>query len=363
MQGAWWLRALWLAALVVAGSPAAAHLMPAQQGTVNLDGDSAYLVVSLPVSALGGDANGDGLVTVPELEAHYSAMQRRVAQGLRLWNGDEQGQAALVQLLVDAEMRQGEASRHLVAMVRVKFASQLSPRTPVRMETDLFGSAADETQLTLRAHRGDETEPVLLSSLRPSHVFFQTASQKLQASVWMGAEHILLGFDHLLFLLTVLVVGAGWRYWVLVVTSFTIAHSITLALGALGWARLPASIAEPLIAASIVAVAWDNLRRPHVRPAQRAAVVFVCGLIHGLGFARALAEIGGGRVSWVQLAGFNTGVELGQLAFLAIALGAVATLRRLRPGLTAEAVTRGVSWSAAAIGSALLVHLLVTEFA
>jgi hydrogenase/urease accessory protein HupE len=136
----------------------------------------------------------------------------------------------------------------------------------------------------------------------------------------LGIEHILTGYDHLLFLAGVLVVIRRWRDVIQTITAFTIAHSITLALATLGLVTVPARIVEPLIAASIVYVGVENLvRNPD---ASRWKVTFGFGLIHGLGFATALGDLGiGGRGIAVALplASFNAGVEIGQVA-VALAL-------------------------------------------
>ena len=138
--------------------------------------------------------------------------------------------------------------------------------------------------------------------------------------VGLGVEHILGGIDHLLFLLALLRAGHGLWQTVKIVTAFTVAHSITLSLAALGMVEVPSSIVEPLIAASIVWVAVENLVAP-AGAARRWLIAGVFGLIHGLGFASALVELGLSRDVLLQaLVGFNIGVELGQLAFVAVVL-------------------------------------------
>jgi hydrogenase/urease accessory protein HupE len=138
--------------------------------------------------------------------------------------------------------------------------------------------------------------------------------------LWMGAEHILGGPDHLLFLVALLAYAR--RFWsvVTIVTAFTLAHSITLSLAVLDVVDVPGSIVEPLIAASIVWVALENLVWPG-RQWRRWLVSFVFGLVHGLGFASALTELSLDRGALIKaLVGFNVGVELGQVAFIAIFL-------------------------------------------
>ena len=141
-----------------------------------------------------------------------------------------------------------------------------------------------------------------------------------------GVRHILTGYDHLLFV-AALALGATtlWEL-VKVVTAFTVAHSVTLTLATLGWVHVSSQLVEPLIAASIVFIAVQNVLRP--RPGDglsRLAAAFVFGLVHGLGFAGGLLEImhgmEGGTVL-LAILGFSLGVELGnQLVLLPLFLG------------------------------------------
>lgn len=136
----------------------------------------------------------------------------------------------------------------------------------------------------------------------------------------LGVEHILLGYDHLCFLLglvVVLVAVGKTRSLIAVITAFTLAHSITLGLAATGTFTLPSSFVEPMIAVSIVWVGLESFRVGD--PSKRWRITFPFGLIHGFGFAGALAEIGLPKDAVVPaLALFNVGVEAGQLAVFAV---------------------------------------------
>jgi len=138
----------------------------------------------------------------------------------------------------------------------------------------------------------------------------------------LGFTHILpYGVDHILFVVGLFFFSTRMRPLLLQVTAFTVAHSITLALALLGIFSLPAGLVEPLIALSIAVVGIENVFFRNVR-ASRWLVVFAFGLIHGMGFAGVLSELGlpeGGF--WPALIGFNVGVEAGQLAVIALAFG------------------------------------------
>jgi hydrogenase/urease accessory protein HupE len=149
-----------------------------------------------------------------------------------------------------------------------------------------------------------------------------------------GVEHIAFGFDHLLFVAVLMLIVRDWRRLVKAITAFTVAHSITLTCATMGWIALPSPPVETMIAISIVMVAAEAVRMERgqsslaiVRP---WTVAFVFGLLHGFGFAGALVELGlpQGDIPLALLA-FNLGVELGQLAFVAVILAAAYAVRQL----------------------------------
>ncbi|MEO7798653.1 MAG: HupE/UreJ family protein [Opitutaceae bacterium] len=147
-----------------------------------------------------------------------------------------------------------------------------------------------------------------------------------------GIEHILTGYDHLLFLAGLLIACRRLSTMAGIITCFTIAHSITLALAALDVVTLSSRVVEPLIAASIVYVGVENLLRRGEEPKGRWALTFGFGLVHGFGFAGVLKGIGlgaGGSSLLAPLFSFNLGVELGQIAVAAVLLPLLFQLRRV----------------------------------
>jgi len=141
----------------------------------------------------------------------------------------------------------------------------------------------------------------------------------------LGVEHILTGLDHLAFVLALVLLTPAWRRLWKTITAFTAAHSLTLALAATGIVRLPPPPVEATIALTIVFVAREVWLMQHGRPGSTASrawpVAFAFGLLHGLGFAGALAEVGLPDADLpLALLSFNVGVELGQLAFVAAVL-------------------------------------------
>jgi hydrogenase/urease accessory protein HupE len=148
----------------------------------------------------------------------------------------------------------------------------------------------------------------------------------------LGVEHILFGFDHLLFVLALVILVRDWRRVAVTVTAFTIAHSITLAAATLGFVNVPGPPVEAAIALSIVLVAVEIVNARAGKPSLTARlpwlVAFCFGLLHGFGFAGALAEVGLPQHAIpVALLFFNIGVEVGQLTFVAAALSLIWLLR------------------------------------
>ena len=165
-----------------------------------------------------------------------------------------------------------------------------------------------------------------------------------------GFVHVVpLGMDHILFVLGLFLLSRHWKPLLLQVTAFTLAHTLTLGLAATGAVQVPASVVEPIIAGSIVVIALENIFYPSYTP-WRLLVVFVFGLVHGLGFAGALSRLDlPASALLVGLLGFNLGVELGQLTV--IAAGLVATIWLRDPDRYRRAVVIPGSLAIAAMGA------------
>ena len=165
----------------------------------------------------------------------------------------------------------------------------------------------------------------------------------------LGYEHILpKGLDHILFVIGLFLLSKKWRPLLMQVTAFTVAHSITLGLSMYGIVSLPSRVVEPLIALSIAYVAIENLFTADLKP-WRVALVFAFGLLHGMGFAGVLRDLGLPASEFLTaLLSFNLGVEGGQLSVIAAAFVCVAAFRRRE--WYRRAVVVPVSLAIAAVG-------------
>jgi hydrogenase/urease accessory protein HupE len=221
------------------------------------------------------------------------------------------------------ERRVIEAPGTGLAGRRIDFAGLQTTITDVLVRVDLLDGTSSTTLVR-------PSQPWV--EIAPAHGVFAIAG----AYIRHGVEHILFGYDHLLFVLALMLIVRSLRVLLATITAFTVAHSITLALATLGVVRVAGPPVEATIALSILLLAREivSVQRGGETGATARwpwVVAFAFGLLHGFGFAGALADIGvsQGDVP-LALLSFNVGVEIGQLAFIACVLGLAALARRAR---------------------------------
>lgn len=175
-------------------------------------------------------------------------------------------------------------------------------------------------------HFQEKDEISYIERLTPTHTTLQIKSKTtivdtIKTYTFLGIKHILLGFDHLLFILALIFLISKWQELIKTITAFTIAHSITLGLTMLGYVHLPSTFIEALIALSIIILAVEVIHAHHGKKGLSIhypwLVAFMFGLIHGFGFATVLTELGLPENNMLlALLFFNFGIELGQLLFI-----------------------------------------------
>ena len=200
------------------------------------------------------------------------------------------------------------------------------------------GLSSTNTDVLLRLEFLDGTSrSVLLTPSKESFTIPSAASssQIITTYTWLGITHILMGVDHLLFVFALLLIVNGKRRLLWTITAFTLAHSFTLAAATLGFVNVPQQPVEAVIALSILFLAVEIVHGKNGKPGAAARwpwmVAFVFGLLHGFGFAGALAEVGlPEQAIPLALVFFNIGVELGQLLFVATVLSLGYLLHKLK---------------------------------
>lgn len=213
----------------------------------------------------------------------------------------------------------------------------------VLVSAPLFPDRPDDTTVVLVYRDGQLIDRSALNPAHPSAIIGETVFAVMQRFIEMGIFHILSGPDHILFVLGLILVGGAARRLLGVITAFTLAHSLTVSLTALGMTSLSPRLVEPMIALSIVVVGLENLLRRKANFEVRAWLAFGFGFFHGFGFAGALAEVGLPKqaLGW-SLASFNIGVELGQACIVLLALPVLAAIRR-KSERGGDLVTKGAS--------------------
>ncbi|WP_457649502.1 HupE/UreJ family protein [Profundibacter sp.] len=263
------------------------------------------------------------------LEARLKEVWPNIRKGLHLWAGESEVPLELVDIKID-EVGDTE-------FPRTSFLT-LTGDLPAGTTTIRFGWDKKFGTIVLRQNGVEEGYTGYLSSGQSSPDIpvsggaKQTRWQVFLQYIPIGFEHILpLGVDHILFVLGLFFLSIHLRPLLWQVSAFTLAHTVTLALGAMGWVTVPSSIVEPLIAASITYVAIENVFTSGLSK-WRPLVIFAFGLLHGLGFASVLEEIGLPEDEFfTALISFNVGVELGQLTVISLAFLTVGVWFRNKP--------------------------------
>ena len=300
------------------------------------------------------DENHDGTVTQIEFVRGHSQLDAAVARGVVIAPDGKVAQAKSIRSRLDQNNN---------VEVRLDFGPGVFSSFEIQSKLIASLPFGHRQYLQVQNSAGETVFELLLSATA-DHATVQLPHTKANIAAFeaahsfanflsLGVKHILTGYDHLLFLFGLLVVARGFISSLNIITSFTIAHSITLAAATFNLVQIPSRIVEPLIAASIVYVGVENILRSGVSKARRL-VPFGFGLIHGFGFASVLREmgigVGTGGIA-LPLLSFNVGVELGQIMVTTAALPIIWKLRanpvfivRWVPACSAAVVVLGSFW-------------------
>jgi hydrogenase/urease accessory protein HupE len=270
--------------------------------------------------AISLDSNNDDRITREELQPSAGFFSQTILENVRAFNDGQPCPGVVA--APDLGIRHGRP--YVISVVQFECMQPLQKFT---LSYGLFKTLHPGHRLLTR---------ILAEGKELSHAFVtdpqRNAEYTLDVSgssaslpgnlaefVKLGLEHIITGYDHILFLIALVIMGGTLLELIKLATAFTLAHSITLAMAALQWVSLPSHIVEPVIALSIVLVAIENLVFHNRLARLRLTLALLFGLVHGFGFASALMTLDISRENIiVPLLGFNLGVEAGQLMFVAL---------------------------------------------
>ncbi len=350
------LALLWL---TLAG-PAAAHEITFSHVDIALTAQATTVRVQLPIKALLHEAPSplppgttDKTLAANPLPADQrTALQALAAQRLRLTAG-----AAALPLTFQAIAGTGAD----VALT----ARAAAVEGPLTVDANLFPDDGLAKVFVTVSRDGALAGQYALDRADPTFTLRdQTLIQVIGEFVVQGVRHIFIGPDHILFVISLVLLGGRLMTQVKIITAFTVAHTITLTLATLGAVNPPARWVESLIALSIILVGLLNLDALRRGPAMvlarrdpRALLAFGFGLVHGFGFASVLADLGLPRdaLAW-SLAAFNIGVELGQAAIVLTAAPVLRGLRRYAPPRVAQGVLIAIAGAVVVMGAVWLVE-------
>jgi hypothetical protein len=305
--------------VILSMARARAHDLNRSYTTVVVTPDSLQAVFTFDLSdlsrAFGLDSDSDHLISRDELLAGMPRMYEYIEKHTAL---------ALNFSPAKLERREGRITQDYWGHVFVDFIffkrlSELPPE--IALSLDFFEKFAAQHKNLAKIMVGKRIQQAVFSQENPRQRFATGGNISLSAQIGefvkLGIEHIFLGYDHILFLVALIVIGGRLANLVKIVSAFTVAHSITLILAALQVAILPPRMIESGIALSIVYVAGENFL---IRQADhRWILTFIFGLVHGFGFANVLRDLGLPTKGLVpSLLAFNVGVEIGQLCIVAV---------------------------------------------
>jgi hypothetical protein len=303
---------------LAAAGTAWAHPQGVSFGELTIEPERVRYDLSLSVHDLtAADVNRDGDLASDEVLAYYPTLKSLLTRGVLIESGTDRCPLTLEDFDIDPRRA-----------VLLRLRGPCDGTKPVRLVLRLLVLQQGGYNVTKVRYPGGVEEHVFT----PDHVEVLVGNGGgLLATAWrfvlLGIEHIATGYDHILFLIALLVVGGGLRALIAIVTAFTVAHSVTLALATLDLVTLPGRPVEAAIALSIAWVALENIVLDRVRGRWR--ITFAFGLVHGFGFASILRDM---RLPpdalLTSLVSFNLGVELGQIAIVLLAYPLIALVQR-----------------------------------
>jgi hydrogenase/urease accessory protein HupE len=324
--------------LVFSAQPSLAHWADLSTAEIVVETQSVHLTLTLPADllktlppkpAIAAPGLNAPVTDAPGVAASGAESQDLIPAYLRLTN---QGQPPIqvtvnpITVMTNAPQSTISAATHRSYQVTYRWDT---PIQDLKVDYQLFPPGVKTAQCLATITQGDRFQQYVFTPQRAQFTLDSTTVwQQVYEFLVLGVEHILTGYDHILFVISVILTQQRLRDLFKVVTAFTVAHSFTLALSTLNIITLPAVWVESAIALSIVYMAYRNLRSGGF--SHRNLLTFGFGLLHGLGFASILrgVELTPQRLL-VSLASFNLGVELGQLAIVTVVVVLLRQVQRM----------------------------------
>ncbi|MDJ0705297.1 MAG: HupE/UreJ family protein [Leptolyngbyaceae cyanobacterium MO_188.B28] len=310
---------------------------------------TAQMTLTIPTTLVAfADGDRDQRISASEFEAHQLELAGLFRNRISLTHNKESAAEFTVKPVnLESAATAKTPAAHSRFLLQYRW---LNPLDALSIHYDLFPSGASPRCLAT-IYQNDTARSFVFTPQKTTVTLTpqKPRRQQVLSFLKLGAGHIFTGYDHILFLITLLLPGGKLISLLKIVTAFTVAHSLTLSLAALSIVTLPSVLVESLIALSIVYIAVENLWRKQFQ--HRWRITFAFGLIHGLGFANILRDLAGSQSNWsLSLVSFNLGVELGQIAIVLMVFLWLQVLQRrlwgvfLRRGVSLAMILMGAVW-------------------
>ncbi|ESA34547.1 hydrogenase urease accessory protein [Leptolyngbya sp. Heron Island J] len=341
------LVSLWFGNVAIA--PAQAHWADLTIADIIVSDTDVQITLTVPTVLLNfADDDGNQTLSLAETAKHRAQLEQQFGNGITLKNQtNDSGQFTLTPAIAQ---QPEDKITHSTFLLRYKWPTPLQKLT---IQYNLFSPELDQAQALATITQGNRTQNIVFTPENNTVEIADTIpwQQQFLSFLQLGVEHIFTGYDHILFLVALLLPGGNLSQLIKIVTAFTIAHSLTLTLAALNIVTLPIALVESVIALSIVYVAAENLWRKQI--SHRPWLTFGFGLIHGLGFANILSDLTQTQSNLLlSLASFNLGIELGQIAIAVLVFYGMSLIQKrqgeliLRAGASVLLVCMGSVWFA-----------------
>jgi HupE / UreJ protein len=328
----WGLGLLMMLSLAI---PSQAHWADLAVADIQINAQEVEVNLTVPTGLLTQfDDDKSQQLSAAEITKHQTELQKFLNEKIRLLSSNQNPEKLMIKfgggkdLSSNLNVAPGTHSNLLLQYTWPQAISQL------QMHYELFAPNVTTARCLAQIRRNGELNNfVFTPSTTNAALINAPIGQQIVSFIGLGIEHIYTGYDHILFLISLLMLGGELGYLIKIVTAFSISHSFTLFLAALNIVSVPSRLVEIIIALSIAYIASENLWRK--TPKARWQLAFAFGLIHGLGFSSALQELDLPRTNLVaSLASFSVGIELGQMSIVLAVYGCLRYLSKLPWDLT-----------------------------
>ena len=308
--------------------PSSAHWADLAVADIQVKAQDVEINLTIPTGLLEQfDDDKSKQLSEAEVTKHQPELQKFLAEKIRLKVGDKKPDESQVKIGAVTNLPNNlniTPGTHSSLLLTYRWPQ---PVDQLQINYDLFIPGVNTARCLVQVRQGGKTDNLVLTPSNNNVALIDVPlGQKIISFIGLGIEHIWTGYDHILFLISLLMLGGKLGYLLKVVTAFSLSHTFTLTLAALNIVSFPSRWVEILIALSIAYIAAENIWRKEAKA--RWQLAFGFGLIHGLGFSSALQELELPRNNLLtSLASFSVGIEIGQFA---IVLGVYAALWLLR---------------------------------